>query len=52
MTGIQQLIVAVIIVFVIAFVITMIVFSSEDIKTSSSFRHLGIPVRPVRAAVQ
>ena len=29
-----------------------LVFSSEDIKTSSSFRHLGIPVRPVRATVQ
>ena len=29
-----------------------LVFSSEDIKTSSSLRHLGIPVRPVRAAVQ
>ena len=29
-----------------------IVFSSEDIKTSSSIRYLGIPVRPVRAAVQ
>jgi Zn-dependent peptidase ImmA (M78 family) len=29
-----------------------LVFSSEDIKTSSSFRHLGIPVRPVRAAEQ
>ena len=29
-----------------------LVFSSEDIKTSSSLRHLGIPVRPVRAAEQ
>jgi hypothetical protein len=29
-----------------------LVFSSEDIKTSSSIRYLGIPVRPVRAAVQ
>jgi len=25
---------------------------SEDIKTSSSIRYFGIPVRPVRAAVQ